>query len=394
MKPTIRAENNATRFLFTDHGTELQSRAGAWFSERMAELREPLRTLVAQRLFLFEEGSAELRRLISVEFSLTFQRTLRVPDDGRAYPLPAGLGRLPVRSARALKSTAIPQAWRDSPTGIIPLHPAEAAWISFSGSHPFAVQIAAGGICAASGLPHVAALCREPQNYLSTPTQPWLDGFRVDAHTVRQFVAMPLGHGYTVEGQLTGQETRGAVQIRVVPLTVDALWTQHILPRCSERWKTLTRPVCAEDDILLSRGGFCSIEASCSVCEEAGFGAGGRIRQEIYADPLPREAWDEPGALACEHHLILADRWMEFTGEPMPTPPPTPRDYAEAGLPWFDYTSPAQPITTPAPLAGVSSVATLFKAKSGLDLPENQSFPAPPTQTLHATEIGTAHGTP
>lgn len=382
MKPTIRAENNVTRFLFADHTTELQSRVGAWFSERLEELREPLRTLVAQRLFLFEEGSPELREQIRVEFSLTFQRTLRVPDDGRDYPLPAGLGCLPVRSARALKSAAIPPTWRDTPTGLLPLHPAEAAWLSFSGSHPFAVQIAAGGVCAASGLPHVAALSREPQNYLFTPTQPWLDGFRVDAHTVRQFVAMPLGHGYTVEAQTTGSEQRGAVQIRVVPLTVDALWNQHVLPSCEARWKTLTRPVCADDDILHPRGTFCSIEAFHSVCEEAGFGAGGRIRQEIYADPLPREAWDEPGALACEHHLILADRWTEFTGEPTPTPPPTPRDYAEAGIPWFDYASPGQPLTTPAPLAGIPSVATLFKAKSGINLPDNEPVAVPPTSKL------------
>jgi hypothetical protein len=107
MKPTIRAANNVTLFLFTEHTAELQSRAGAWFSERLAELREPLRTLVAQRLFLFEEGSAELRRLISVEFSLTFQRTLRVPDDGRDYPSPSGdglnspAGRSTRRSSRA-----------------------------------------------------------------------------------------------------------------------------------------------------------------------------------------------------------------------------------------------------------------------------------------------------
>ena len=30
-------------------------------------------------------------------FSLVFQRTLRIPDDGRDYPLPPGLGRFPLR---------------------------------------------------------------------------------------------------------------------------------------------------------------------------------------------------------------------------------------------------------------------------------------------------------
>lgn len=382
MKPTIRAENDSMRFTFADHTAELQSRVGAWFSARLAELQEPLRALVAQRLFIHHEGRC-LRDELSVEFSISFQRTLRVPDDGRDYPLPAGLGRLPVRSVRSLKSYSIPEAWRQTPTGIIPLHPAEATWLSFDGSHPFAVQIASGGICAASGLPHVPALSRDRQNYLSIPTQPWLDGFRVDAHTVRQFVAMPLGHGYTVEGQLTGQETRGAVQIRVVPLTVDALWTRHILPQCEGRWKALTRPVGADDDILRSRMLF-SIEASCGVLEEeAGFAAGGRISQEIYADPLPRESWDESSALACENHLILADRWTAFTGEPMPTPPPTPEHYAAAGIPWFDYTNSAATLTTPSLLSGIKSVANLFKTKSGLNLPDNESIP-----TTHTTKLG------
>ena len=376
MKPIIRAENDSLRFTFADHTAELQRRVGAWFSTRLAELQEPLRALVAQRLFIHNEGGT-LRDELRVEFSISFQRTLRVPDDGRDYPLPAGLGRLPVRNVRTLKSESIPEAWRATPTSLIPLHPAEATWLSFDGNHPVAVQIAAGGICAGSGLPYVGALSRDPQNYLSTPTQPRLDGFRVDAHTVRQFVAMPLGHGYTVEGQLTGQEKRGAVQIRVVPLTVEALWTHHILPRCDQRWKDLTRPVTRYDDILETASDSFSIQACMACCEEAGFGAGGRIRQEIYADPLPRESWDEYAALACENHLILADRWTAFTGEPMPTPPPTPAHYAAAGIPWFDYISAATPLTTPSSLSGVNSVASLFKTKSGLDLPENTSVSIP-----------------
>ncbi len=380
MKPTIRAENDTIRFTFADHTTELQNRVGTWFSARLAELQEPLRSIVAQRLFVHHEGQA-LHDQLRVEFSISFQRTLRVPDDGRDYPLPAGLGHLPVRSVRALKSESIPDAWRQTPTGIIPLHPAEATWLSFDGNHPFAVQISAGGICAASGLPYSPALSRDPQNYLSTPTQPWLDGFRADAHTVRQFVAMPLGHGYTVESQMTGQEKRGAVQIRVVPLTVDALWTRDILPTCEARWKYLTRPANAHDNIT-QLSCLYSIEACTPLCEEAGLGAGGRIRQEIYADPLPPEAWDESTALACENHLILADHWTQFTGEPMPTKPPTPGQYADAGIPWFDYANPAAPLTTASLLNGIKSVGKIFKTKSGLDLPDNESIPSSQTIKL------------
>ena len=47
-------------------------------------------------------------------------------------------------------------------------------------------------------------LDRAAQNYLVAPDQPWLDGFCVAKGLIRQFVAMPLGKGYTAEAQLTG----------------------------------------------------------------------------------------------------------------------------------------------------------------------------------------------
>ena len=69
--------------------------------------------------------------------------------------------------------------------------------------------------------------------------QPWLDGVPVDQEHVRQYVAMPLGQGYTVEGQvishcgeirhesvvdawslttqITGQEKHGGLQFEYIP---------------------------------------------------------------------------------------------------------------------------------------------------------------------------------
>ena len=37
------------------------------------------------------------------------------------------------------------------------------------------------------------------QNYVAIPKQKWLDGINCGDGTIRQFVAMPLGQGYTVE---------------------------------------------------------------------------------------------------------------------------------------------------------------------------------------------------
>ena len=41
---------------------------------------------------------------------LQFMRTLRVPDDGKTYPLPAGLGRFPVHRV-ADYADKVPPEW-------------------------------------------------------------------------------------------------------------------------------------------------------------------------------------------------------------------------------------------------------------------------------------------
>jgi hypothetical protein len=50
------------------------------------------------------------------------------------------------------------------------------------------------------------------------PNQPWLDGFCVDKGNVRQFVAMPLHSGYTVEEQMSPGEVVGGIRLAVIPL--------------------------------------------------------------------------------------------------------------------------------------------------------------------------------
>ena len=106
---------------------------------------------------------------------------------------------------------------------MMPMYQSEALWIRFSASYPFAVKFAAGKINAVSGEAWTAELQREPQNYLVVPEQPWLDGFSVGAGLIRQFVAMPLGAGDSVEEQLTGQAEVGGMQLQVYPLSAEAL---------------------------------------------------------------------------------------------------------------------------------------------------------------------------
>jgi len=126
--------------------------------------------------------------------TIAFQRTLRIPDDSRTYPLPAGLGAFPLRSVDDFPATA-PASWLQRGGVVMPMDQSEALWISFSARYPCAVKIAAGKINAVSGAAWTAELHREPQDYVVVPGRPWLDGFSVGAGLIRQFAAMPLGAG-------------------------------------------------------------------------------------------------------------------------------------------------------------------------------------------------------
>lgn len=102
-------------------------------------------------------------------------------------------------------------------------------WIRFKSSNQFAIKIYVGGVNAVSGEPlieNAATIFRRQklkaegksiQDYVVTPQQLWLDGIAMTAGVVRQFVAMPLDSGYSVEAQVTGQDLVGGLQFVVTP---------------------------------------------------------------------------------------------------------------------------------------------------------------------------------
>ena len=65
-----------------------------------------------------------------------------------------------------------------------------------------AIKIGIGKINAITGKPWKSKRISntiKDQNYCVLPKQPWLDGINCGNGYIRQFVAMPLGQGYTVE---------------------------------------------------------------------------------------------------------------------------------------------------------------------------------------------------
>ncbi|MCX5042310.1 hypothetical protein OG921_03780 [Aldersonia sp. NBC_00410] len=264
-------------------------------------------------------------QLVLGPVTVNFQRTLRIPETG-LHPLPPGLGRFPLRRVSDYPDTA-PAEWLARGGVMLPIYQREALWLSFHASEPAALQVGVGKVCAVSGLPWIEHLVGDPQNYVALPDQPWLDGINAGDGFIRQFVAAPLGSGATVEGQVTGQETHGGVQLRAVGLTEQALAEWHAAQALHT--DIFGDEACCAD--LMAAGMLPAPSAS------MGLGAGGRMRQEVYTDDRPLADYDESGARRVFVHLCSAAQWTAITGE---VPPPTPVDrdaYVDAGLPWFDY---------------------------------------------------------
>lgn len=249
--------------------------------------------------------------------TIDFQRTLRIPDDDREYPLPAGLGRFPLRHVDDYPRT-VPAPWIEHGGVMLPMYQAEAMWVLLGGYYPFAVKIATGKINAVTGEEWRDGLNRGPQDYLTAPDQPWLDGYCVEKGVIRQFVAMPLGKGYTAEEQITGRADVGGLQIVAYPMKRE-VYERRRRRETLHRGMVFSKSFTGEAELGM------------------GLAPGGRMRQEIFEDRGQLSDWDQRHRARCFVHIANALQWRAITGAAPPTQPVTAAAYRRAGIPWFDY---------------------------------------------------------
>ncbi|MDQ4145583.1 MAG: hypothetical protein M3198_17940 [Actinomycetota bacterium] len=295
-------------------------------------------------------GSRGLRvehdSLVIDDLRITFQRTLRIPDDGRDYPLPPGLGSFPIRRVDDYLDT-VPDAWSEHGGVFIPMYQREAMWMSFhvEDRTPLALKVGIGKIDALTGDQWGEGLCAEPQNYLVRPEQPWLDGINAGDGFIRQFVAMPLGMGYTVEGQVTGNEEFGGIQLEAFRPKPDKL-----------------EEIAKEMRFVLSSMAPDGPDACYS--PDMGLGAGGKMVQDIYPDPHGIDLWDPASGRRVFVHIANSTAWRDITGE---EPPPTPVSaelYTRHGYPWFElYDEHKGDIKKSDSLAAIDTIAGVDKKK-------------------------------
>jgi len=202
------------------------------------------------------------------ELTVNLHRTLRIPDDGKTHYLPPSMGNFPLKRVHDHRQT-VPATVRSRGGFLMPMFQREAMWMSFRCGYntECAIKIGAGMRNVISGGRFKSGtmeppspeddfvMCQPPaedgpedggdpastisatrmaeddQDYVVCPSQPWLDGINAGAGFVRQFVAMPLGSGYTVEGQLTDEEKWGGLQLEMYPKMRDDV--KFVLPEDS-----------------------------------------------------------------------------------------------------------------------------------------------------------------
>ena len=286
---------------------------------------------------------------------IDFQRTLRIPDDNRDYPLPPGLGRFPVVHVDDYLEK-LPEPWRAHGGVFLPMYQAEALWLYFLGDYPCAVKIAAGKINAVSGGAWTNGIATDPQDYVVIPDQPWLDGFNVAQGYIRQFVAMPLGEGFTAEEQISGVGEHGGLQIIAYPMKRE-VYAEHF-----EQYHVDEQMDYMDPPEFLRR----------SDSLEMGLAPGGLMRQEIYEDEYGLDAWDLTQGVRCFVHLANSTIYQAITGHRPPQPPPTAKDYNQVGLPWFDYYSDGKALPGSGVLGKLNSLAAKVIEKGQLPLIDNE----------------------
>ncbi|KAI1769829.1 hypothetical protein F4818DRAFT_310234 [Hypoxylon cercidicola] len=343
------------------------------------------------------------------ELSITFQRTIRVPDNAGTSQLPPGLGRFPLFKVRDYASRLPPEMTAKGGV-FLPMYQTEAMWIRFTANSPFMIKIYAGGVNVVSGehstkedtietkLRRLKLMDEKKsiQDYLVVPDQLWIDGMATSPGIVSQFVAMPMGEGYSVEAQLTGKEVVGGLQFEITPTIpeetmdeMDRRYRKAGLPTPDGNFSidimSLTRKVvpmaCSPSDSIASiKNGVLAkegippshqifyldgkepqeledgrtlsdynIQKGSTVILQLnlwghgsgmpsvpmGIAAGGRIKQEIRWDFIRASRWNRDTTYTIPVQILNTAAFRRVTGRNPPPCPVNASTYAAAGLPFF-----------------------------------------------------------
>ncbi|KAF2464590.1 uncharacterized protein BDR25DRAFT_271593 [Lindgomyces ingoldianus] len=346
------------------------------------------------------------------DLHISFRRTIRVPDNHQASFLPPDLGAFPLSPVSRYADKLAPNMAVKGGL-FFPMHQSEAMWINLHCTgqdwhcQKYMIKIYVGGINAISGEPAVetaatrlrrlaklaaskpsrsiySSSVNPLQDYVVVPAQLWLDGIADTDGTVRQFVAMPFGSGYSVESQITGLDATGGIQIEVTPYNRPIPTPPHRAPffgksefeiimkgltgktlivrtghhdtvaklkaKYEDRWgipRDQQRLIFAgrqlEDSWLVGESGI-GEEATINVVlrlrggggpvHEMSVAAGGKIKQVIAQDPDPN-GWLGSKTTVFNIQIVNSAVYRAVTGASPPMLPLDARTYTQYGFPFF-----------------------------------------------------------
>ncbi len=298
---------------------------------------------------------------------ISFNRTLRIPEDGKTYPLPAGMGRLPIHRVEDY-ADKVPESWLNEGGYFIPLYQSEALYLQFDGPewHPSIAKVCVGKINAISGESYSEKLSSHKQDYVVIPDQHWLDGINTGNGVVRQFVAMPLGKGYTIEAQISDEEVHGGFQLlifdavdgqfpdrdpaidhlieKIKKARSQSLYDDHFLSYTEKSlyFSLFGRPVETRPEPILTAQDAANSELpqvrfALPGPDEMGIAAGGSIEQMIIADSYGVDSWNENRKRGLTIHLVNSLSYKEITGKNPPPSPITKYEYEYHEIPWYSH---------------------------------------------------------
>lgn len=285
---------------------------------------------------------------------LTLHRTVRVAEGNKTSNLPPSLGHIETFKVSDYKNC--PVSW-DRDAVFVALRDTEALWMSFSTRDPLALLVGAGGMNALNGEKLGTKL--KEDNYLVTPPQPWLDGWKSDEDHVYQFTATPYekGNGLSVAEQLMGEKSKtGAIGIAVFELRdkykhvrINESVNYIYYPDSGAYTMDYGYPSYSSNSFNASGLVKCSAMSVNSLSgknysgkgssngplrsvAEMGIGRGGKIHQKVYPDPYGLKQWKSAPETLQAIYIVNAESFEYITGRRFPKPV----DHSSYQGMWYD----------------------------------------------------------